>query len=195
MNENSDLPRTIQIIFLLLFITPNLQAQESYLLPARIINGDTIPIITLPEFKVEAKMSVKMRRWYKKNQRLIHNIKVTMPYAKLAAAKLKVIDRQMAKISDEKYRKQYYKQQEQLIIKEFEKDIRKLTFSQGRILIKLIDRETGRTSYTIIQEYRSGLTAAFWQSLAKIFGYNLKTAYDPKEEVEIETIIKMLGYD
>lgn len=187
--------RKIFIGFLFLFVSGYVSAQQYFYLPAKVIDGDTIPVLTLPVVIVQAKMSAKMKRWYKQNEKLIRNVKKTMPYAKTAAAKLKAIDRKMATIKDEKYRKQYYKEQEKLILEEFEKDIRKLTFSQGRLLIKLIDRETGRTSYTIIQEYRSNLTAAFWQSLAKLFGYNLKTAYDPKEETEIEMVIKMLGYD
>ena len=187
--------RALQILLLLIVFLPASNAQISNLYPAKIMDGDTVAIITLPIFTVEAKMTAKMRRWYRQNERLIRNVRITMPYAKIAAERLKAIDRQMTKIQDEKIRKQFYKQQEKLLVEEFEKDIRKLTFSQGRLLIKLIDRETGKTSYSIIQDYRSGLTAAFWQSLARVFGYNLKTAYNPAEEKELETIIKMLGYD
>ena len=72
----------------------------------------------------------------------------------------------------------------------FEKEVRKLTVSQGIILVKLIDRETGRTSYQVIKELKGNVTAFFWQGIARIFGNNLKTEYDPEgEDRVIEDIV------
>ncbi|MBP5589974.1 MAG: DUF4294 domain-containing protein, partial [Bacteroidales bacterium] len=77
------------------------------------------------------------------------------------------------------------------IFKEFEGDVRKMTVSQGQILIKLIDRETQNTSYQLIKEYRGGLSAAFWQGVAKLFGTNLKATYDTYgEDSLIELIVQ-----
>ena len=68
---------------------------------------------------------------------------------------------------------------------EFEKDVRHLTVTQGIILVKLIDRETGRTSYQVIKELKGGFTAFFWQGIARIFGNNLKTEYDPADQDKV----------
>lgn len=163
--------------------------------PAKIVDGDTMALISLREVVITGKMSPAMRKWYKRNEKLIRNVRIVMPYAKAAAARLEQIDRAMAGIKNEKVRKQYYKEQEEKLIQEYEAEMRKLTFSQGKLLIKLIDRETGKSSYKIISEYRSSFTAAFWQGFARIFGYNLKATYDPYEDQDIERVIKLLGYE
>lgn len=70
-------------------------------------------------------------------------------------------------------------------MKRFEKQVRKLTVTQGIILVKLIDRETGRTSYQVIKDLKGGFTAFFWQGIARIFGNNLKTEYDPENQDKV----------
>jgi hypothetical protein len=76
-------------------------------------------------------MSPAMRKWYKRNEKLIRNVRIVMPYAKAAAARLEQIDRAMAGIKNEKVRKQYYKEQEEKLIQEYEAEMRKLTFRKG----------------------------------------------------------------
>ena len=78
------------------------------------------------------------------------------------------------------------------IFAEYENEIRSMTFKQGRILIKLIDREAGSTSYTILEELKGKSSAVFWQAIARIFGSNLNWEYDPVEERAIEEIIKSI---
>jgi hypothetical protein len=185
----------VLFISVLLLATSILHGQQYVVLPSVIENGDTCAYIQYPEYTVSARMSAKMRRWYKRNHKLIRNMRVVMPYAKEASARLLSIDRSLIGIEDANLRKKYYKEQEKQLIEEFEDDIRRMTFSQGKLLIKLIDRETGKTSYSIIHEYRSGLTAAFWQGIARVFGYNLKENYNPEKEKEIELAIRLLGYE
>ena len=79
----------------------------------------------------------------------------------------------------------YASQMERKLNRQFEKQIRNLTYSQGRMLIKLINRETGRTTYDIIKQFRGGLSAGFWQIIAKMFGSDLKSGFDPVEEDRI----------
>ncbi len=82
------------------------------------------------------------------------------------------------------------KEQEQLLREEFEDDIRHLTIRQGRLLIKLIDRETDKTSYELIKELKGSFSAFFWQTVARFFGENLKDQYDPAQEDKyIEEIV------
>ena len=90
-------------------------------------------------------------------------------------------------------RKKLMKQAEAELKDEFEDDLRKLTFKQGLILIKLVDRETGSSSYVLVQELRGKFVAFFWQTFARFFGYNLKTEYDPHgADREIEEIVVMI---
>ena len=97
-------------------------------------------------------------------------------------------------IESEKERKAYSKEVEESLKAEFEGELRKLTVSQGRILLRLVDRETGNTTYEILKDFRGSLSAVFWQTVAKIFGSNLKTRYNPSsgEDKTIEQIIAQI---
>src|SRR5258705_13410403 len=98
----------------------------------------------------------------------------------LASVKLKQYNAQLATMRLEAERKLYMKKAEKEIVKQFEGDMRQLTLNQGKILIKLIDRETGSTSYNLVKELRGSFSAWMWQSLAVFFGANLKSEYDAK---------------
>jgi len=86
-------------------------------------------------------------------------------------------------------RKKYLKDLEKNVFNEYEDDMRGLTLTQGKLLIKLVDRETQNTSYQLIKDYRGGFSAAFWQGIARIFGTNLKAEYDPYGEDAITEVI------
>ena len=80
---------------------------------------------------------------------------------------------------------------EKKLFDEFDAPLRKLTFSQGKMLIKLIDRETGHTSYSVLKEFKGGVSAFFWQNIARVFGHNLKSQYDKNEEQMLEKLVLM----
>jgi hypothetical protein len=158
-----------------------------------IIDGDTIPHVDLAEVTVIPQWKFKNKKEQITYTKLVRNVKITLPYARIASAKLYKINAELAKIKDEKARKKYMKQAEKDLLAEFEGQIRNLTFSQGKVLIKLIDRETGNTGYELIKEYRGSVSAFFWQGIARIFGANLKDVYKPdNEDAMIEHIIKMI---
>jgi hypothetical protein len=95
--------------------------------------------------------------------------------------------------ANDKERRRIMKQAEDELRNEFEDDLKKLTFKQGAILIKLVDRETGNSSYELVQELRGKFVAFFWQAFARLFGYNLKEEYDPDgADREIEEIVVMI---
>ena len=99
----------------------------------------------------------------------------------------------LAGIEDKKERKRIMKQAEKELDEEFGDDLRELTFSQGKILIKLVYRETGSSSYDLVAELRGKFRAFFWQAFARIFGFNLKNEYDPQgEDKDIEFIVQMI---
>ena len=160
------------------------------------INGnDTMLIVYLPEVDIDL-----LSRYYeitqtRQGRRLVYNVKKVYPYAKIAGEKMKEYDTILAGISNTSERKRLMKQAEEEISNEYTEELKKLTFSQGAILIRLIDRETGNTSYQVVQELRGKVRAFFYQGFARIWGYNLKSEYDPstnREDDEIETIITLL---
>ncbi len=162
---------------------------------AIVVDGDTIPQMLLNEVTVMEPWRFKNKREEAQYSRLVRNIKIALPYARMAAAKLQVINDNLAKLPTDKKRREYLKKAEKELFDEFEAPLRKLTFSQGKLLIKLIDRETGDTSYNLIREYKGGVSALFWQGIARIFGANLKDQYIPSDRVEdrmIEHIIALI---
>jgi hypothetical protein len=164
-----------------------------YFLKPEVLNGDTLPHVMLNEVTVIKPWEFKNRREYQRYNRLVRNIKVTLPYARMAAEKLAKINEELVSIKGNKARRQYLRDAESELFAEFEDPLRQLTFSQGKLLLRLIDRETGDTSYNLIREYKGGVPAFFWQGIARIFGANLKDKYDVEEEDKmIEHIIKLI---
>jgi hypothetical protein len=169
------------------------QEIEGIIVQVKIIDNDTVMMGMLPEFSVVARMPYHIKAEMKRNERLVHNVKKAYPYAKLAGIKFKEYEAILLAAENEEARKKLMKQAEDDLKLEFEDDIRALTFRQGIILIKLVDRETGNSSFTVIQELRGKFTAFFWQTFARLFGYNLKTEYDPTgTDKEIEDIVLMI---
>ena len=171
------------------------QETKYYVLPAKVVNGDTIPEVLLKELKVYALRVPKTRKEQRKLTKLIRNIKAVYPYAKLAGIKLNEYEEILINAPNDKARKKLMKQAEKEINEEYGGELRDLTFTQGKILIKLIDRETGESSYELLQDLRGKFTAFWYQAFARIWGYNLKVEYDPEhdqEDQKIEIIVLMI---
>ena len=188
-------------IYILLFTTlmlvfPSISAQtekkdNSGVTRAVIQGADTIPMIELPELTVFDRRELDYLYLKRKYRRLIRNVKKAYPYSKVAGEKLMELDKKLASIEDKKEQKEHIRLAEEEIMGQFEKEVRKLTVTQGIILVKLIDRETGRSSYLVIKELKGGITAFFWQGIARIFGNNLKAEYDPEgADKVIEDIVR-----
>ncbi len=166
---------------------------NSILVHTIMFQGETIPFVTLTPVVCYTKRIFKNRREAVKWDRLKYNVKKVYPYAILAAAKLKEYDRILATIPNENDRKQYMKRAEKQLKDQFSEELKNLTITQGRILLKLVDRETGKTTYTLVKEMRGSFSAFMWQSLALLFSSNLKDEYDPKgEDVAIEQAIVLI---
>lgn len=180
------------LILILLFTISCIYGQkQGVVLPGKIIGTDTLPHINIPEVYVIAP-GPGINKWWTswKYQRLIKNIKVVYPYAKIIKKKFTEMEAHYQSLETEKEKRQYMNNLEKELLSEFEGDLKKLTISQGRLLLKLVDRETGNTSYEILKDYKGSVSAFFWQTLAKLFGSDLKTGYDPvgKDRI-IEEII------
>ncbi len=148
------------------------------ILPITVVEGDTIPNALIPQVVVFPQRKFKNNREFRHYRRLIRNIKIVYPYAQIAKRKIGEMEEQFQQLKTEREREQYVKQVEKEMREEFEGQLVRLTISQGRLLIKLIDREIGRTSYDVIKELKGGVSAVFWQAIARIFGSNLKSEFD-----------------
>ena len=158
-------------------------------------NGDTLLIVYLPEVDIDLMQRYLQIIDTRQGRRLANNVRKVYPYAKLAGAKMQEYDSVLAKVSDKNERNRLMKQAEKEITDQYTEELKDLTITQGLILIRLIDRETGNTSYQVVQELRGKVRAFFYQGFARLWGYNLKTEYDPHnnpEDDEIETIMTLL---
>ena len=163
---------------------------RSFLLQKVNRNGVTLPEVEIKEVTVYAHPRFPRKSDFRKYERLIYNLKKVYPYALIVRSRLARVDADMRNFNNEIDRKEYLKKVEKDVFAEYEGAIRDMTITQGRLLIKLIDRETLNTSYTLIKDYRGKIAAAFWQGIARIFGTNLKEEYDPYgEDALIESII------
>jgi len=158
-----------------------------------VINGDTVYIGNISPVYIITPHEFADTKELKKYQRLVWNVKKVYPYAKLFSQKLNEINLTLSKIKSEKSKKAYLDSTEVKLRAQFEKDLVNMSVSQGKILIKLMYRETGNTSYELLKQMKGSFSAFFWQSVARLFGSNLKSTYDPEgEDKNIEEVIKMI---
>jgi len=163
---------------------------RSYLLQRVNRDGITLPEVEIKEVTVYAHPDFPKKSDFRKYERLVYNLKRVYPYALLVRTRLSQVNAEMTNYKTDKERREYLKKVEKDVFAEYEGDIRDMTITQGRLLIKLIDRETQNTSYVLIKDYRGKFAAAFWQGIARLFGTNLKDVYDPNgEDSLIESII------
>lgn len=191
------------LFFGVLVVTAFLTKGQDKVLPipvkALILGEDTLPLIDLPEVEVWTFWGkvIHSNKIFVEWSRTKYNVKKVYPYAILASVILKEMDNKLAQIPSEKERKKFIKQCEKELRAKFEEDLKNLSVTQGRILMKLIYRETGKTTYQIVKEMRGGFEAAMWQALAFIFGNSMKVTYEPNgEDYMVEKAVQLVekGY-
>jgi hypothetical protein len=155
-------------------------------------NGDTLFLAEIDEVIIYPLPKITSKRDMRQFQKLVRNVKKAYPFAKMAGEKYREVEAHMLTLKTEKERKDYLKEVETEILNDYEDDLKALTITQGRILLKLIDRETGETSYVLLKEFKNSFSAIFWQTLARIFGHNLKSEFDPKGEDKLMNEIVIL---
>ena len=184
-------------LFLILFtaiLAQNILATNEDLLriPAQVTpTGDTIGLAFLHDVYVFPRMRFKNKKQEKFYWRTVRDVKVTLPYAKILAKEMEKTSELMQSMNRRQKRK-FWKQYEKLLYQRYEGSFRGMTASQGQMLMKLIDRESGQTSYDVIELYKGSLAANFWQGLAKMFGNDLKAEYDGKDKDKITERIILL---
>jgi ABC-type phosphate transport system auxiliary subunit len=179
----------------LLVINKNKKAPAKYIFRSKVENGDTLLYGTLPSVRIYGNRIHKNSKAAQRYARLVRNVKKAYPYAKVAGDLMKKYSVQLDTIKSEKERKKYLNKVEDELKQRYKGELSDLTVTQGIILVKLVDRETSRTSYQIVKELRGGFSAFFWQQLALLFDNNLKNKYDPNgADKEIEEIVDLIEH-
>jgi hypothetical protein len=160
--------------------------------PAVVVGTDTMASITLRIFEVTEKLPRQLRKEREKWTRLRNAVYVTYPYARSAAVVLKDVNARLATMSSKRERKEYLNAKEKELKAAFGDKLQNLSVYQGKVLMKLINRETGENCYEIIKELKGGFNARVWQTVAFFFGGNLKSEYDKQEDKDIEDIVQEL---
>ncbi len=191
-------------LFLLVILSATISFSQKSIndtlqLQAIIYQGDTIPMSVLSNIYVQSRLTNSQKEALARYNRLRNAVYVTYPYARKAGIILNDINAHLVNISDKKERKKYINSRDKELKKEFTTPITNLTVYQGKILMKLINRETSNNCYEIIKEYQGGLTARVYQTVAFFFSSNLKQPYDSKnEDLAIEKIVqevqRLYGY-
>ncbi|SDI28558.1 protein of unknown function [Flavobacterium omnivorum] len=182
------------IIFLFFSISINAQVipQDTTKMGYELSDDDSIlnDTIQLPEILIyKEKMDPEARKQFLMLQSRVYK---TYPYAKLAAERLTTLNKGMANLKTNKEKKRYFKIVEGYLSNEFEAKLKKLSRKQGQILVKLIHRQTGNTTYELVRNLKSGWKAFWSNTAASMFDINLKTKYTPfvvNEDYLIETIL------
>lgn len=203
---NNRLLQLLVLIFIMLTIgilKTNAQTaygvNDSIIHEAVVYNGDTIEAKTLSILFVYARMTEAQRAAAAKYNRLRNAVYVTYPFARKAGIIMNEMNARLASITDKQERKKYIKTKESVLRRDFTDPLTNLSVYQGKVLMKLINRETGNNCYEIIKEYKGGLTARVYQTVAFFFNSNLKQPYNEKnEDAVIEKLVKevqrMYGY-
>lgn len=187
------------LFFLVLLFGCNILAaqpterKEGFVMPATVIGGDTIPTLKVKTIVILPAIEFTDKDDIKKYRKLIRDIKKVYPYSKIAKDTFNTIQLALDSIQGKKARKEFLEFKEEELLGKYSQELKKLTINQGRILLKLIDRELNKTSYELIKEFRGSFSAFFWQRIAKLFGEDLKTQFDSEgEDKLIERIIIMI---
>lgn len=166
---------------------------DYYLSEYVIYNGDTIPLTYLNEVVVMERPTFSTNDERRAYFRLRRKVFKVYPYALIASQKLTEVQEQTADLKRKRKKRKFTREIERYLREEFEAELRKLTRSEGKILIKLIYRQTGYTTWDLISEYRGGLNALIYQTTAKFYDADLKATYDPftvEEDATVEMILQ-----
>lgn len=166
---------------------------EGYLVPMCVYEGDTIPALKIPTVYIFKPLKFKNRRQMNEYNRLVRNVKKVLPISKEINRAIIETYEYMQTLPTEKERQQHIKNVEKGLKQQYTPRMKKLTFAQGKLLIKLVDRQSNQTSYELVKAFMGPFKAGFYQAFASIFGASLKKEYDPKgEDAMVERVILLV---
>lgn len=175
------------VLFALLCLKGNAQQVITNVLPegyqrATLEGTDTVAVVALREVVVFPEIKFKNEKERVKYNKLVRDVKRTYPYATLIYDTLIETYEYMETLPDDKTRQKHLERMEKELFKQYKPELKKLTFSQGKLLLKLIDRQCNQSSYNLLKAYLGSFRAGFWNIFAGLFGASLKTTYDPNGE-------------
>ena len=191
--------RILFLPFFLFFIAVHMNAQEQtttingYLVPACIYEGDTIASLRMPTLYCFKPLNFKNNKQRQQYTRLVRNVKKTLPIAKEVNRAIIETYEFLQTLPDEKARQKHLNAVEKSVKEQYTPRMKKLTFAQGKLLIKLINRETDSSSFELVKAFLGPFKAGFYQAFAAIFGASLKKEYHPEgEDAMVEQIVLLV---
>ena len=174
----------VMTLFAIVYCSTHLKAQEKqsingYLVPMCIYNGDTIPSIQLPTVYIFKPLKFKNEKERQEYYRLIRNVKKVYPISREINQAIIETYEYLQTLPNEKARQKHIKRVEKGLKDQYTPRMKKLSFAQGKLLIKLIDRQSNSTSYELVKAFMGPFKAGFYQTFAALFGASLKKEYDP----------------
>jgi hypothetical protein len=171
------------------------QLDPKYYFGATYMKEDSVPLVMFKEVFIYADRIFKDRNEANAYYRLVRNIKRVYPLARVCQFKIDEYNEGVKKAKTEREKRLLLKKAEKELKEQYTPEIKDLTFTQGKLLLKLIYRQTGDTSYDLIKEYRGTIRAVFWQMFARIFDNDLKSKYDPYgDDKTIESIVQLIEH-
>ena len=189
----------LQILLFLLLFPLSVWAQEdghkAYIVGVTVKDGETIPHINLPPVYIYAPLKFRSNREKAKYNRLVYDVKKTLPLATEIRRIIIETYEVLQILPDEKAKKQHIDKLEKESKEVYTPKMKKLTLRQGKLLIKLVDRQCDQNAYQLVKLFMGSFKAAFYQSFASMFGASLKKSYDPEgEDALIERVVVMVAY-
>ena len=158
-----------------------------------VICGDSITVIIMPELPVYPPLKFKNKREAMRYNKLVYNVKKTLPIAKMVNQTISETYEYLEKLPTKKEKDAHIRAVEKGIKKQYTPQMKKLTYSQGKLLIKLVDRECNQSSFEIVKAFFGPFKAGFYQTFASIFGASLKKDYDPEADDRLtERVVRMV---
>ena len=180
------------VTFFLILQVSVAQTKNGTKVPYLVEGIDTIPVVNLPDVNI-VDFGPDYEKRLKEYYRLRFNVVKVYPYARLAGIKISQLNDTLAKMKSDRDRRKYRNKFEDQLRTDFGKTIEGLSVNQGKIFIKLIDRQTGHTGYEIIKDVKGSFSALLLQTSARVFGHNLKSQYDPSgDDKQIEAIVQQI---
>lgn len=192
--------KSVGILFFLFLFSQGLKGQvvdTSKVGIGYVIGNDTVIHREIREVWVYPRREFRNPRLERQYYRLIQRVKKVYPYARKASELLAQYEPEYERLKTDREKRKLINKVEEQLMGRYKEEFKKMSISDGKVLIKLIDRQTGKTGYDIIKEFKGGFTAVFWQGVARLFRNNLKDEYDPfGEDLLIEEIVTLveLGY-
>lgn len=185
------------VMLFLLFGASLCKAQETkkegYLVPMCVYEGDTIPYIKIPTVYIFKPLVFKNKRQQNEYNKLVRNVKKVLPISKEINRAIIETYEYIMTLPTEKERQKHIKRVEKGLKQQYTPRMKKLTFAQGKLLIKLVDRQSNQTTYELVKAFMGPFKAGFYQTFAALFGASLKKEYDPKgEDAMVERVILLV---